>query len=103
MALLFLVLASVAYACGGLFMKQSAGASLPGPTAAFLALFAGGALLQALGMKQADMGVSYVSVLGIEAVAAVLLSAFVLHETYAWSRLIAIAMILAGIVWLRRG
>ena len=102
MTILLLVVASLAYACGGLLMRQSAGATRLGPTAAFLALFAVGALLQALGMKDSDMGVSYVLVLGIEAVAAVLLGAVVLHESLTPSRLLAMALIVVGIAWLRR-
>lgn len=96
-----LVLASVAYAAGGLFMKQSGGVTQLAPTLAFLGLFAGGSVLQALGMKQADMGASYVFVLGVEAIAAVVLSAFFLHEGYPPSRLAAIALVVVGIAWLR--
>jgi small multidrug resistance pump/quaternary ammonium compound-resistance protein SugE len=99
---LMLVAASVFYAVGGLFMKQSDGATRLLPTAGFLLLFAGGATLQALGMKQGDMGVSYVVVLGLEAIAAVVLSAVILHESYSLSRLAAVALVLIGIVWLRR-
>lgn len=102
MALLMLVFASIAYAVGGVFMKHSDGVTRLLPTLAFLALFVSGATMQAIGMRQADMGVSYVFVLGVEAVAAVLLSGFMLHERYSLSRLAAIALILAGIVWLRR-
>lgn len=97
-----LVLASVAYAVGGLFMKHSEGVSRLLPTLAFLALFASGATLQAIGMKQADMGLSYVFVLGVEAIAAVLLSALVLHESYPPSRLAAMALVIIGIAWLRQ-
>jgi multidrug transporter EmrE-like cation transporter len=102
MALLMLVAASVAYAVGGLFMKQSDGVTRLLPAAGFLACFGSGAILQALGMKQADMGTSYVFVLGVEAVAAVILSWLVLHESYTPSRLAAIALVLVGITWLRR-
>ena len=102
MALSLLVFASIAYAVGGLFMKHSDGVTRVLPTLAFLALFVSGATMQAIAMKQADMGVSYVFVLGVEAVAAVLLSAFVLHERYPVSRLAAIALIVVGIAWLRR-
>jgi multidrug transporter EmrE-like cation transporter len=102
MALIQLVLASAAYAVGGLFMKQSAGLSHPRPTIAFLALFAGGATLQAAGMKSADLGVSYIFVLGVEALMTVLLSMFYLRETYTPSRIAAIALVVVGIVWLRR-
>src|SRR5260370_42437736 len=102
MALIQLVLASAAYAAGGLFMKQSAGLSRPRPTIAFLALFAGGATLQAAGMKSADLGVSYIFVLGVEALMTVLLSMFYLHESYRPSRIAAIALVIVGILWLRR-
>jgi multidrug transporter EmrE-like cation transporter len=101
MPLLPLVIASIAYAVGGLFMKASDGVTHFAPTAAFLALFAAGATLQAIGMKQAHMGVAYVFVLGVEAVAAVAISAVVLHEPYTPSRLAAIAVVIAGIAWLR--
>ena len=102
MPLLVLLAASVAYAVGGLFMKQSEGATRLLPTAVFLLLFAAGATLQAIGMKQGDMGVSYVFVLGVEAIVAVVLSAVVLHESYSVSRLAAVALVLIGIAWLRQ-
>jgi multidrug transporter EmrE-like cation transporter len=101
MALLLLACASVLYAAGGLFMKQSDGITKLLPSAAFLALFVGGAMLQALGMRRAEMGVAYVLVLGMEAVAAVALSMVVLNESYSASRLAAIALIVGGIAWLR--
>ena len=101
MALFMLIAASIVYAVGGLLMKQSDGVTRLMPTLGFLVLFAGGAAMQAIGMKQADMGVSYVFVLGVEAIAAVLLSAAFLGETYSASRLGAIALVLIGIAWLR--
>jgi multidrug transporter EmrE-like cation transporter len=102
MPVLQLVLASAAYSVGGLFMKLSAGLSRPWPTAAFLGLFVAGALLQAVGMRQADLGVSYIFVLGVEALATVLLSVFYLQESYPPSRIAAIALVVVGIAWLRR-
>ena len=47
------------------------------------------------------MGMAYVFVLGVEAIAAVLLSALVLHESYTASHVAAIALIVIGIAWLR--
>jgi len=102
MALLLLVIASVLYAIGGLFMKLSSGMSRPAPTVAFLTLFVGGALCQALGMRRTDLVVSYVLVLGAEALVAVMLSALYLHERYSPSRIAAILVILAGMLWLKR-
>jgi small multidrug resistance pump/quaternary ammonium compound-resistance protein SugE len=101
MALTLLVLASAAYAAGGLFMKLSDGLSRGWATVAFVALFVGGALLQALAMKASDLGISYIFVLGVEALITVLLSAFYLRESYSVSRVAAIVVVLAGIVWLR--
>lgn len=102
MPLLLPSLAALAYALGGLFMKQSDGVTRVAPTLAFLGLFVSGAVLQALGMRHAEMGLSYVFVLGLEAIAAVVLSAWVLNEQYTASRLFAIALIVVGIAWLRR-
>ena len=101
MTLFMLIAASIAYAIGGLFMKQSDGVTRLMPTVAFLLLFGCGAAMQAIGMKQADMGVSYVFVLGVEAIAAVVLSALFVGEAYSASRLGAIALVVAGIAWLR--
>ena len=102
MALAQLVVASIMYAVGGLFMKLSAGLTRPAPTVCFLLLFLLGALLQGLGMKGGDMGTSYVFVLGVEALAAVVLSATQLHEPYTPSRIAAVTLVVAGVIWLRR-
>lgn len=101
MSVALLVAASILFASGGLFMKLSDGLSRGIPTLTFLALFAAGACLQAVGMKRADMGVSYIFVLGAEAIVTLILSTLALHEHYTASRLAAIAMIVAGIAWLR--
>jgi small multidrug resistance pump/quaternary ammonium compound-resistance protein SugE len=97
-----LLLASLAYAIGGLYMKQSDGNTRLAPTILFLLLFNAGALLQAAGMKSAQLGVSYVLVLGAEALLATLLSVLVLREGYSMERLAATTLILIGIAWLRR-
>ena len=101
MPLLLLVAASVAYAVGGLFMKASSGVTRVGPALGFLALFILGALAQARGMRDADMSASYVFVLGVEAVVAVLLGTLYLREPLTLSRLVAIVLVVAGVAWLR--
>ncbi len=100
-ALFELILASLFYAVGGLCMKLSMGLSKPLPTAMLFALFLIGATLQTLGMRREDLGVAYIMVLGLEAVAALALSVFVLEEACPLSRLIAVGLIIGGIVWLR--
>jgi hypothetical protein len=67
MNLIELVLASVFYAVGGLFMKLSAGLTRPGAALAFSIFFVGGACLQALGIQQRDLGMATILVLGVEA------------------------------------
>jgi multidrug transporter EmrE-like cation transporter len=102
MALLQLILASAAYATGGLFMKFSDGLSHPLPTITFLLLFLVGATLQALGIWRADLGMAYILVLGFEAALALVFSVWFLRETCSPQRLAAIVLILMGIVWLHR-
>jgi quaternary ammonium compound-resistance protein SugE len=101
MSLGLLILASVAYAAGGLFMKGSAGVTRLTPTLVFLALFVLGALAQARGMRDSDMSTAYVFVLGIEAIVAVLLAVSLLGESLTTSRVVAIACVVAGVAWLR--
>ncbi len=96
-----LVGAALAFSIGGVLMKLSNGLSRPVPTAAFLALFILGASLQALGMRRDDFSVAYIFVLGLEVVVTVLLSVFYLHESLPLSRLCAVLLVVAGIVWLR--
>jgi multidrug transporter EmrE-like cation transporter len=98
----YLVIAALCFAAGGLLMKWSNGGARLWPTAGFLMLFGGGAWLQARAMRDADMGVTYIVVLGIEAIAALALSVFVLREQLTWQRCGAVIAILAGIVLLRR-
>jgi small multidrug resistance pump/quaternary ammonium compound-resistance protein SugE len=101
-AMLQLVAASVAYAVGGLCMKLSDGLSRTLPTGALFTLFAIGATMQTLGMRRTDLGVAYILVLGMEAVAAFGLSVWVVGESCSIWRLSAVAVIVAGIAWLRQ-
>ena len=53
-------------------------------------------------MKRADMGVVYVFVLGLEAVAAFLLSVVVVGERATAGKAVAVLLIVLGIVLLER-
>lgn len=101
MQLTQLLLASLCFAVGGLFMKWSAGATRLVPTIAFLVLFLIGALLQGLAMRHADLGVVYIAVLGFEAALATFFSIAVLHEHWSLLRMAAVVMIAGGVVLLR--
>jgi multidrug transporter EmrE-like cation transporter len=102
MYLLLLIFASILFATGGLFMKLSLGLTRLTPSIFVFLFFWGGAACQAIAMKRADMGVAYVLVLGLEAVAAFLISIFALNESAAPSRVAAVVLIVAGIVLLNR-
>jgi multidrug transporter EmrE-like cation transporter len=102
MYLLLLVAASLLFAFGGLFMKLSFGLTRLGPSALVFAFFCAGAACQAIAMRRADMGVAYVSVLGLEAVAAFAISVFALHESAAPLRIVAVLLIVSGMLLLER-
>ena len=73
-------------------MKYSVGVTRLVPTVIFVALYVAGALLQAKAMQRTDMGPVYIAVLGLEAVAAILLSVVVLHEHLSLPRLAAVCL-----------
>jgi multidrug transporter EmrE-like cation transporter len=101
MEVVLLGIAAIAFSVGGLFMKLSSGVTRPWPTVAFIGLFVAGALVQAVAMRRAELSVAYVFVLGLEAVITVLLSVWLLHESCPPQRIAAIALVVAGIAWLR--
>ncbi len=102
MYLLLLIVASLLFATGGLFMKLSQGLTQLAPSVFVFIFFIAGAACQTVAMKRADMGVAYVFVLGLEAVAAFLISIFALNESAAPSRIFAVLLIVSGIVLLER-
>ena len=102
MYLFLLITASLLFAIGGLFMKLSLGLTKFVPALLVFMFFAAGAACQAIAMKRADMGVAYVFVLGLEAVAAFAISVFALREAAAPARIIAVLLIVFGIVLLER-
>lgn len=101
MSLFQLILAAAMYAVGGLFMKLSDGLSRPGPTATFIILFVLAAAIQAMGMRRADMGPSYIFVLGAETLVSALLSVLYLHEHWSPLRVSAVFLVVLGIALLR--
>ena len=97
-----LIAASILFAIGGIFMKYSAGLSKLWASAAVFACFCAGAACQTLAMRRAEMSVVYIFVLGLEAVAAFLLSVGVLDERITITKVFALVLILAGIALLER-
>lgn len=82
-------------------MKLSDGLRRPVPTLCLYALFMLGATLQTLGLRRADLGVSYVLVLGLEAVVALALALLVFGETVGTLPAFGVILILVGVFLLR--
>ena len=102
MSLSLFVLAALLFAVGGLCMKYSDGLTRLQPSVAVFLCFLSGAVCQAIGMRRHEMGTAYTLVLGLEAVAAVALSYFVLGERVNAGKVGAMSLIVAGMIWLER-
>jgi small multidrug resistance pump len=98
-----LVLAALSFSLGGYFMKLSDGMRRPAPTIALFALFLVGAALQTIAMRREPMTVTYVIVLGLEAIVTYLLGVWFLGESSPPAKVAGIGLVVAGIVLLRLG
>jgi multidrug transporter EmrE-like cation transporter len=101
MHLYFVVLAALMFSAGGYFMKTSEGMTHLVPTVAFMLLFLLGAVMQTFAMEKTQLSVTYVLVLGIEAVTAFLLGIFMLGENTTPFKLGGTVLIICGILALR--
>jgi multidrug transporter EmrE-like cation transporter len=101
MFILIIVLAAVSYSVGGYYMKLSNGFNQFGPTALVFMLFCLGAGLQTWAMRNEQMTVTYILVLGLEAVIAFGLGVFLLNESSSALKVAGTLFILVGIVLLR--
>jgi small multidrug resistance pump len=97
------ILASVAFAIGGAFLKVSDGFTRPGPSAAVAALFLSGAVLLAHAVKSQSLSSAYVIGLGLEAVVSIGLGSWLFGERLTWAQAIGVLLILAGVTSVRLG
>src|ERR1700757_451347 len=88
---------------GGYFMKLSAGLTHFRPTVFMFAFFSIGAVLRTVAMRGEQMAITYIVVLGFEAITALFLSIWLLHESGSLSKFAGVALVLVGIVLLRSG
>jgi multidrug transporter EmrE-like cation transporter len=101
MHIYFIILAALMFSAGGYFMKMSNGMTQLVPTVSFMLLFLLGAVMQTFAMERTQLSVTYVMVLGIEAVTAFLLGIFMLGENTTPFKLGGTLLILFGIIALR--
>jgi multidrug transporter EmrE-like cation transporter len=93
--------AAIGFAVGGVFMKLSASFSQPIYSLLVYIFFAGGATLQTLAIGKADLGNTCIAILGLEAVATLVVSFLVFKEQQSLLQLIGFGLIIAGVVILR--
>ncbi|MFM2432017.1 MAG: hypothetical protein RLZZ511_3230 [Cyanobacteriota bacterium] len=94
--------AAVLFAIGGLFMDQSQGLSKMMPSLVMYGLFFGGASLQTLAISRADgMALTYILILGLEAMLVMLFGTLVLKEGYSALKLVGVVLIAIGVALLR--
>ena len=94
-------LAAALYVAGGILMKYSQGLTKLSPAVALLACFSGGALVQARAMRGDALGPSYVVVLGLEALLAVVAGSLIFYEDMTIRTLSGVGLVVLGIVVLR--
>lgn len=100
-ALALYSLAATLYVVGGVFMKYSAGLTRWLPALALVVVFGAGALIQAWAMKQEALGSSYVVVLGLEALLAVIAGYFLFAEQMTPKMISGVVLVVLGIILLR--
>lgn len=96
-------LAALSFSIGGYFMKLSAGLTHLRPTILMFAFFSLGAVLQTVAMRGEQMAITYIVVLGFEAITALALSMILLNERGSLSKFAGVALVVGGIVLLRAG
>lgn len=84
-------------------MKLSAGLTNLRPTVLMFAFFSVGAVLQTFAMRGEEMAITYIVVLGLEAVTALALSVVLLNESGSVAKFAGVALVVAGIILLRTG
>jgi multidrug transporter EmrE-like cation transporter len=94
--------AATCYSLGGAAMKAAGGLHWQRANVLVYVLFCAGATLQTLSLRRAELGAGYIAVLGLEALIALGLGLLFFAETLSASKLIAIALILAGVYLLHR-
>ena len=97
------IVAALSFTVGGIFMKLSDGLSKLWPSVAIFVLFAVGAVLNTLLVKRGgELGPAYTIIVGLEAVLAFVFGVLFFGEDRSWPRLLGVALILGGLLLLRK-
>ncbi|HLN87391.1 MAG TPA: SMR family transporter [Candidatus Limnocylindrales bacterium] len=94
-------IAAALYVIGGTLMKYSRGLTRLLPAVALVVVFSAGALIQAWAMRREPLGPSYVGVLGLEALLALLAGYLFFSEQVNLRVFSGMLLVVIGIVVLR--
>jgi multidrug transporter EmrE-like cation transporter len=100
---LMVVIAALSFSVGGFYMKLSDGFARLVPTVLVFALFMLGAGLQTAAMRDTSLSVTYLFVLGLEAVLAFGLGVVFLKEGYSALKVFGTLLVIFGILLLHLG
>jgi|SRR6516162_3803200 multidrug transporter EmrE-like cation transporter len=100
--IMLLSAASLSYTLAGVCMKYSQGLTKGLPSILLFALSVTAATFQTIAMKDSEMAVSYIFVVGLESVLAFLLGVVVFQESASVQRIVAVCLVTAGILLLHR-
>lgn len=94
------LIAAVAFTVGGIYMKLSAGLTQLVPSLLVFICFAVGASLQTLAMRQSELGVTYLAILGLESVLAFFFSIFIFNEASSLTKYFGLSFLVVGMILL---
>lgn len=102
-SVLLSIAAALSFTIGGVFMQLSEGLSKVLPSLMVYVMFLIGASLQTIATRYSGMGLTYILILGMEAVLAVLFSVLLFKEGYSSLKVTGIVLVTVGVVFLRTG
>ena len=82
-------------------MKLSDGFSKPGPSVLIFLFFMAGAAMQTFAMRNSQLSVTYIVVLGVEAAMAFVFGMMFFKEVHSLPKILGTSLVLVGIVLLR--
>ncbi len=93
--------AAVSFAFGGVLMKYADGLRNPNPSMFVFLLFVLGAALQIVAMRGTELSVTYLVVLGLEAVLSFTFGLVVFRESITLLKVVGALIVVLGIIVLR--
>jgi len=102
-SVLLSIAAALSFTVGGVFMQLSEGLSKALPSLMVYVMFLAGASLQTMATRYSGMGLTYILILGMEAVLAVLFSVLLFKEGYSFLNVAGMVLVTVGVVFLQTG